>query len=81
MRDDKRLERLYEGLSPKETATLVYSHLSRGNTAEADRIRDLVPLKVYRLPDPKHVDHFERLRRATLFVLRRSPELTRGVLT
>lgn len=67
MRDDRRLERLYEGLTPKETATLVYSHLARGNTAEADRIRDLVPLKVYRLPDPDHTDHFERLRRATLY--------------
>jgi hypothetical protein len=66
MKDDRRLERLYEGLTPKETATLVYSHLSRGNVAEADRIRDLVPMKVYRLPDPEHVDHFERLRRATL---------------
>ncbi len=67
MKDDRRLERLYEGLSPKETATLVFSHLSRGNVAEADRIRDLVPMKVYRLPDPEHVDHFERLRRATLY--------------
>jgi hypothetical protein len=67
MKDDRRLERLYEGLSPKETATLVYSHLSRGNIAEADRIRDLVPMKVYRLPDPEHTDHFERLRRATLY--------------
>jgi hypothetical protein len=46
---------------------LVYTHLSRGNVAEADRIRDLVPMKVYRLPDPDHVDHFERLRRATLY--------------
>ncbi len=67
MRDDRRLERLYEGLTPKETATLVYTHLSRGNVAEADRIRDLVPMKVYRLPDPDHTDHFERLRRATLY--------------
>jgi len=67
MRDDRRLERLYEGLTPKETATLVFSHLSRGTVTEADRIRDLVPLKVYRLPDPEHVDHFERLRRATLY--------------
>lgn len=67
MKDDRRLERLYEGLSPKETATLVYSHLSRGNVAEADRIRDLVPMKVFRLIDPEHTDHFERLRRATLY--------------
>ena len=67
MKDDRRFERLYEGLTAKETATLVYSHLSRGNGAEADRIRDLVPMKVYRLPDPEHVDHFERLRRATLY--------------
>ena len=67
MRDDRRLERLYQGLTPKETATLVFTHLSRGNAAEADRIRDLVPMKVYRLPDPEHVDHFERLRRATLY--------------
>jgi hypothetical protein len=34
---------------------------------EADRIRDLVPMKVDRLPDPDHPDHFERLRRATLY--------------
>jgi hypothetical protein len=34
---------------------------------EADRISNLVPLKIYRLPDPEHVDHFERLRRATLY--------------
>jgi hypothetical protein len=67
MKDDKRIGRLYEGLTAKETATLVYSHLSKGNVSEADRIRDLVPLKVYRLPDPDHTDHFERLRRATLY--------------
>jgi hypothetical protein len=67
MKDDRRLERLYAELSPKETAVLVFSHLSQGNVAEVDRIRDLVPLKVYRLPDPDHTDHFERLRRATLY--------------
>ena len=67
MRDDRRVERLYAELSAKETATLVFTHLSRGNVSEADRIRDLVPLKVYRLPDPDHTDHFERLRRATLY--------------
>lgn len=67
MKDDRRLERLYAGLSAKETATLVFSHLCNGNTAEADRIRDLVPMKVYRLLDPEHTDHFERLRRATLY--------------
>jgi hypothetical protein len=67
MRDDKRIERLYTELSAKETAVLVYTHLSRGNVAEADRIRDLVPMKTYRLPDPDHTDHFERLRRATLY--------------
>ena len=66
MRDHRRLERLYGKMTARETATLVFSHLSRGNTAEADRIRDLVPLKVYRLPDPEHTDHFERLRRVTL---------------
>lgn len=66
MMQDKRLERLYEGLTAKETATLVFSHLSRGNTAEADRIRELVSLKLCRVPDPEHVDHFERLRRFTL---------------
>lgn len=67
MMHNKRLERLYQELSPKETATLAFSHLARGNRAEADRIRDLVPMKVFRLIDPEHVDHFERLRRATLY--------------
>jgi hypothetical protein len=67
MRDDRRLERLYEGLAPRETATLVFSHLSRGNVAEADRIRDLVPIKCYRMPDAEHTDWFERLRRFTLY--------------
>jgi hypothetical protein len=67
MKDDRRIERLYAELSAKETAVLVYTHLSRGNVAEADRIRDLVPMKTYRLPDPNHTDHFERLRRATLY--------------
>ena len=67
MNDERRIERLYAGLTAKETAVLVYSHLSRGNVAEADRIRDLVPMKTYRLPDPDHTDHFERLRRATLY--------------
>jgi hypothetical protein len=67
MKDDRRIERLYAGLTAKETATLVFSHLSRGNVAEADRIRDLIPWKVYRLIDPEHTDHFERLRRATLY--------------
>ena len=41
--------------------------LSQGNVGEADRIRDLIPWKVYRLIDPEHTDHFERLRRATLY--------------
>ena len=67
MREDRRFERLYAELSAKETATLVFSHLSQGNVAEADRIRDLIPWKVYRLIDPEHTDHFERLRRATLY--------------
>ena len=67
MKTDRRIERLYENLTAKETAVLVYSHLSRGNVAEADRISALVPLKVYRLPDPEHVDNFEGLRRVTLF--------------
>jgi hypothetical protein len=48
-------------------ATLVFYHLSAGNVVEADRISDLVPMKVYRLPDPEHTDHFERLRRLTLY--------------
>jgi hypothetical protein len=67
MKDDRRIERLYTELSAKETAVLVYTNLSRGNVTEADRIRDLVPMKTYRLPDPNHTDHFERLRRATLY--------------
>lgn len=67
MKDDRRIANLYAGLTGKETATLVFSHLAAGNVAEADRIRDLVPMKVYRLPDPEHVDHFERLQRATLY--------------
>ncbi len=67
MRDDKRIERLYAGLTARETATLVFCHLSQGNVAEADRVRDAVPMKTYRLPDPEHTDHFERLRRATLY--------------
>ena len=67
MKDDKRIERLYESLTPKETATLVFCHLSQGNVAEADRIRDLVPIKCYRMPDAEHSDWFERLRRFTLY--------------
>jgi hypothetical protein len=67
MRDHRRLERLYEGLGPREGATLAFTHLSRGNVAAADQIRYSVPLKVYRLPDPEHVDHFARLQRFTLY--------------
>ena len=67
MRDDKRIDRLYAGLTAKETATLVFTHLSRGNLVEADRISDLVPEKRYRMPDFEHTDRFERLRRATLY--------------
>ena len=67
MKDDKRIDRLYGSLTAKETATLVFTHLSRGNGAEADRIRDLVPLKCYRMPDADHTDWFERLRRFTLY--------------
>jgi hypothetical protein len=67
MKDDKRIERLYAGLTGKESATLVFTHLSQGNGAEADRIRDLVPIKCYRMPDADHTDWFERLRRLTLY--------------
>jgi hypothetical protein len=67
MKDDKRIERLYVGLTAKETAMLVFTHLSQGNGVEADRIRDLVPLKRYVMPDAEHLDWFERLRRFTLY--------------
>jgi len=67
MKDDKRIERLYAGLTGKESATLVFTNLSRGNVAEADRIRDLVPEKKYVMPDAEHLDWFERLRRFTLY--------------
>jgi predicted type IV restriction endonuclease len=67
MKDAKRIERLYAGLTAKESATLVFTNLSQGNVAEADRIRDLVPIKCYRMPDADHTDWFERLRRLTLY--------------
>jgi hypothetical protein len=67
MKSDRRIERLYAELNPKETVVLVFSHLSQWNVAEADRIRDLVPMKRYLVPDPHHTDHFERLRRVTLY--------------
>jgi len=67
MKDDKRIERLYAGLTAKESATLVYTNLSQGNVAEADRISHLVPVKYYRMLDFEHTDWFERLRRLTLY--------------
>jgi hypothetical protein len=67
MLNKDRIAKLYEGLTAKEAATLVFTHLSRGNVAEANRISDLVPVKCYRITDFEHTDWFERLRRVTLY--------------
>lgn len=65
-----RIAKLYEGLTPREKALLVFSHLSNKNTAEADRVTATVPTRIYRMADCQHTDWFEGLRRlAMLFAL------------
>jgi hypothetical protein len=62
-----RIGKLYAGLTSKESALLAFTHLSKRNTAEVDRIIASVPLKVYRMLDDDHVQWVEGFKRMTMF--------------
>lgn len=61
MKDDRRIDRLYEGLTPREKAAAVFACLMRLDTATADRIVATVPTKTYRTLDLDYGDRLSRL--------------------
>ena len=61
MKDDRRMERLYENLTAEEKAALVFASLARLDKAEADRIDSTVAHKVYRVQDLAFSDRYDRL--------------------
>jgi hypothetical protein len=63
---DKRIGRLYEGLTPGEKAAAVFASLARLDKVEADRIEATVGLKVYRMLDADFSDRYDRLIRLAL---------------